>query len=131
VPLNAVRDGGKVSTTTGFPDDAAASAAGPTSTGVMAGPVREVIAPLAEPAATMSHLPSTGPLEDITWTRNPTPGLPACNNQATSCSTSPVSKDVVAGGSDYPIGGGREVRPPVEVIKSAHFLVSEWLSARR
>jgi hypothetical protein len=77
-----------------------------------------------------SHLPSTGPLEDIAWTRNPTPGLPACNNQATSCSTSPVSKDVVDGGSAYPIGGGREVRPSVEVIKSAHFLVSEWLSAR-
>ena len=51
VPLNAVRDGGTVSTTTGAPDDAAASAAGLTSTFVTARPVREVIAPLAEQAA--------------------------------------------------------------------------------
>ncbi|MCW2493528.1 MAG: hypothetical protein JWN47_2892, partial [Frankiales bacterium] len=41
-----------------------------------------------------------------------------------------ASVEVVAGGSAYPIGGGRDVRPSVEVIKSAHFLVSEWLSAR-
>ena len=51
VPLDAVGKGGKVSTTTGAPDEEAASAAGLTTNSVMAGPVREVIAPLAEQAA--------------------------------------------------------------------------------
>ena len=51
VPLNAVRSGGRVSTTTGAPDAETLTAAGLTGTGVMAGPVREVIAPLAEQAA--------------------------------------------------------------------------------
>lgn len=51
VPLAAVRAGGRVSTTTNAPDGDALAAAGLTGTGVMAGPVREVIAPLAEQAA--------------------------------------------------------------------------------
>ncbi len=51
VPLAAVRSGGTVATTTGAPDADALAAAGLTGTGVMAGPVREVTAPLAERAA--------------------------------------------------------------------------------
>jgi NADPH:quinone reductase-like Zn-dependent oxidoreductase len=51
VPLAAVRPGGKVSTTTGAPDGDTLAAAGLTGTGVMAGPVREVVAPLLEQAA--------------------------------------------------------------------------------
>ena len=51
VPLDAVRAGGKVATTTGAPDADALSAAGLTGSAVMAGPVREVVAPLAEQAA--------------------------------------------------------------------------------
>jgi NADPH:quinone reductase-like Zn-dependent oxidoreductase len=51
VPLAAVRTGGKVSTTTGAPDGDTLAAAGLTGTGVMAGPVREVVAPLLEQAA--------------------------------------------------------------------------------
>jgi NADPH:quinone reductase-like Zn-dependent oxidoreductase len=51
VPLAAVRTGGKVSTTTGAPDADTLTAAGLTGTGVMAGPVREVVGPLLEQAA--------------------------------------------------------------------------------
>src|SRR3954454_12300536 len=51
VPLAAVRTGGRVSTTTNAPDADALAAAGLTGGGVMAGPLREVVAPLAEQAA--------------------------------------------------------------------------------
>jgi NADPH:quinone reductase-like Zn-dependent oxidoreductase len=51
IPLGAVRPGGKVATTTGAPDADTLAAAGLTGTGVMAGPVREVVAPLLERAA--------------------------------------------------------------------------------
>jgi NADPH:quinone reductase-like Zn-dependent oxidoreductase len=51
VPLRAVRNGGKLSTTTAEPDADTLSAAGVTSTMIMARPLREVVAPLAEQAA--------------------------------------------------------------------------------
>lgn len=51
VPLGAVRRGGRVSTTTMGPDEATAAAVGLTVSSVMAGPVREVIEPLAAQAA--------------------------------------------------------------------------------
>jgi NADPH:quinone reductase-like Zn-dependent oxidoreductase len=51
VPLAAVHPGGRVSTTTGAPDADTLAAAGLTGTGVMAGPVREVVGPLLEQAA--------------------------------------------------------------------------------
>jgi len=51
VPLDAVRSGGKVSTTTGVPDEQTLAAAGLTGTTIMARPVREVTGPLAEQAA--------------------------------------------------------------------------------
>lgn len=51
VPLAAVRKGGTVASTTPAPDEDSAAAAGVTVTNVMAGPVREVIAPLADQAA--------------------------------------------------------------------------------
>jgi NADPH:quinone reductase-like Zn-dependent oxidoreductase len=50
-PLAAVRRGGTVASTTVLPDPAALDAAGLTGTSVLANPVREVIAPLAEQAA--------------------------------------------------------------------------------
>jgi NADPH:quinone reductase-like Zn-dependent oxidoreductase len=50
-PLAAVRPGGKVSTTTAVPDEQALADAGLTGTTIFAGPVREVIGPLAEQAA--------------------------------------------------------------------------------
>jgi NADPH:quinone reductase-like Zn-dependent oxidoreductase len=52
IPTAAVRRGGRVASTTALPDEAALAAAGLTGSVVMAGPVREVIAPLAERAAT-------------------------------------------------------------------------------
>jgi len=51
VPLDAVRSGGKVSTSTGAPDEQTLAAAGLTGTTIMAQPVREVTARLAEQAA--------------------------------------------------------------------------------
>ena len=51
VPLAAVRTGGAVVTTTMAPDAAALEAAGLTGGGIMAMPVRETTAPLAEQAA--------------------------------------------------------------------------------
>ena len=51
VPLAAVRQGGKVSTTTMAPDQDALAAAGLTGTGIMAKAVRETTGPLAEQAA--------------------------------------------------------------------------------
>jgi NADPH:quinone reductase-like Zn-dependent oxidoreductase len=51
IPTGAVRRGGRVASTTALPDEAALAAAGLTGSVVMAGPVREVIAPLAEQAA--------------------------------------------------------------------------------
>ncbi|MBV9444359.1 MAG: NADP-dependent oxidoreductase [Streptosporangiaceae bacterium] len=51
LPLNAVRKGGKVASTLGAADDDALAAAGLTGSNIMAGPVREVIAPLAEQAS--------------------------------------------------------------------------------
>ena len=51
VPLHAVRNGGKLSTTTAEPDADTLSAAGVTSTMIMARPLREVVAPLVEQAA--------------------------------------------------------------------------------
>ncbi|GEM48676.1 NADP-dependent oxidoreductase [Deinococcus cellulosilyticus] len=51
VPLGAVRQGGKVSGVAAVPDEATLSAAGLTGGSVMAMPLREVLAPLAEQAA--------------------------------------------------------------------------------
>jgi NADPH:quinone reductase-like Zn-dependent oxidoreductase len=51
IPSAAVRTGGIIASTTVLPDQAALDAAGLTGIGVMAGPVGEVIAPLAERAA--------------------------------------------------------------------------------
>ena len=51
VPLHAVRSGGKLSTTTVEPDADTLSAAGVTSTMIMARPLREVVGPLVEQAA--------------------------------------------------------------------------------
>ncbi len=51
LPLPAVRKGGKVASTLGAADEQTLAAAGLTGTNIMAGPVREVIAPLAEQAA--------------------------------------------------------------------------------
>jgi len=51
VPLAAVRKGGKVSTTMNAPDDDALSGAGVTGATVIARPMREIVAPLAEQAA--------------------------------------------------------------------------------
>jgi NADPH:quinone reductase-like Zn-dependent oxidoreductase len=50
-PIAAVRSGGKVAGVAGVPDEAALTAAGLTGTSVMAAPTREVLAPLAEQAA--------------------------------------------------------------------------------
>jgi NADPH:quinone reductase-like Zn-dependent oxidoreductase len=51
LPLDTVRKGGKVASTLNAADEQTLAAAGLTGTNVMAGPVREVIAPLAEQAA--------------------------------------------------------------------------------
>jgi NADPH:quinone reductase-like Zn-dependent oxidoreductase len=51
VPLDAVRTGGRVSTTTGAPDEETLTTRGLTGTSVMARPVQEVIARLAEQVA--------------------------------------------------------------------------------
>ncbi|HEX6521071.1 MAG TPA: NADP-dependent oxidoreductase [Streptosporangiaceae bacterium] len=51
LPLSAVRKGGRVASTLGAADDDALAAAGLTGSNIMAGPVREVIAPLAEQAS--------------------------------------------------------------------------------
>ena len=51
IPLGAVRSGGTVASTTLLPDEDALAAAGGTGPAVMAGPLTEVIAPLAEQAA--------------------------------------------------------------------------------
>jgi NADPH:quinone reductase-like Zn-dependent oxidoreductase len=51
VPFEAVRKGGKVSTTTGAPDGDTLSGAGLTGSAIMAMPVRETTLPLAEQAA--------------------------------------------------------------------------------
>lgn len=50
-PVAAVRNGGRVSTTTGVPDEQTLAAAGLTGRAIVAHPVREVIALLAEMAA--------------------------------------------------------------------------------
>ncbi len=51
LPLEAVRKGGKVASTMGAADEQILAAAGLTGTNIMAVPVREVIAPLAEQVA--------------------------------------------------------------------------------
>ena len=51
VPLHAVRNGGKLSTTSVEPDADTLSAAGVTSTMIMARPLREVVGPLVDQAA--------------------------------------------------------------------------------
>jgi NADPH:quinone reductase-like Zn-dependent oxidoreductase len=51
VPTAAVRQGGKIATTTAAPTEETLAAANLTSSPIMARPVREVIAPLAEQAA--------------------------------------------------------------------------------
>jgi NADPH:quinone reductase-like Zn-dependent oxidoreductase len=51
IPTGAVRSGGTVASTTVLPDESSLTAAGLTGTTVMAGPVKEVLAPLAEQAA--------------------------------------------------------------------------------
>jgi len=52
VPAGAVRSGGTIASTTALPDEQTLSAAGLTGTSIMARPTREVVAPLAEQAAT-------------------------------------------------------------------------------
>jgi NADPH:quinone reductase-like Zn-dependent oxidoreductase len=52
LPLGLVRKGGTVASSNGAADDQALAGAGLTGANIMAGPVREVIAPLAEQAAT-------------------------------------------------------------------------------
>jgi NADPH:quinone reductase-like Zn-dependent oxidoreductase len=54
VPLGAVRPGGRVATTTRVPDEQVAGEAGLSAASVMAHPVREVIAALADQAASGS-----------------------------------------------------------------------------
>jgi NADPH:quinone reductase-like Zn-dependent oxidoreductase len=51
VPAGAVRSGGRIASTTALPDEQTLSAAGLTGTSIMARPLREVVAPLAEQAA--------------------------------------------------------------------------------
>ena len=51
LPLDAVREGGKVASTMGAATDEPLAAAGLSGSNIMAGPVREVVAPLAEQAA--------------------------------------------------------------------------------
>jgi NADPH:quinone reductase-like Zn-dependent oxidoreductase len=51
IPFAAVRPGGTITSTTALPDQATLDAAGLTGSVVMAGPVRDVVAPLAEQAA--------------------------------------------------------------------------------
>lgn len=50
-PIAAVRTGGKVAGVAGVPDEATLTAAGLTGTSLMATPTREILAPLAEQAA--------------------------------------------------------------------------------
>jgi NADPH:quinone reductase-like Zn-dependent oxidoreductase len=60
LPLDAVRTGGTVASTMGAATDTPLSAAGLTGSNIMAGPVREVVAPLAEQAAAGTlHVPVT------------------------------------------------------------------------
>ena len=69
VPTDAVRKGGRVSTTTGAPDEEALAAAGLTGTRVMAAPTREVTTPLAEQVAAGSlrvDIETVLPLEQAT-----------------------------------------------------------------
>lgn len=66
VPLGAVRAGGSVASTTMAPDADSVQAAGLTGHTVMAGPVREIIEPLAEQVAAGTlrvHVENTLPLE--------------------------------------------------------------------
>ena len=51
VPADAVRSGGTIASTTALPDEQTLSAASLTGTAIMARPLREVVAPLAEQAA--------------------------------------------------------------------------------
>ena len=51
VPAGAVKSGGTIASTTALPDEQTLSAAGLTGTSIMATPVRDVVAPLAEQAA--------------------------------------------------------------------------------
>jgi NADPH:quinone reductase-like Zn-dependent oxidoreductase len=51
LPMDAVRKGGKVASSMGAANDETLAALGLTGTNIMAGPVREVLAPLAEQAA--------------------------------------------------------------------------------
>ncbi len=51
LPLDAVRKGGKVASSMGAADDQTLTGSGLTGSNIMAGPVREVVAPLAEQAA--------------------------------------------------------------------------------
>jgi NADPH:quinone reductase-like Zn-dependent oxidoreductase len=66
VPAGAVRRGGKIASTTAVPDEQTLAAADLTGSQIMAGPVREVVAPLAEQAAAGTlkvHVSSVVPLE--------------------------------------------------------------------
>ncbi|MGH8879386.1 MAG: NADP-dependent oxidoreductase [Stackebrandtia sp.] len=66
VPLDAVRTGGKVATTTSAPDEQTWTAASLTGTTVMAAPTRDVTGPLAKQAAAGSlhiDVPTVLPLE--------------------------------------------------------------------
>jgi NADPH:quinone reductase-like Zn-dependent oxidoreductase len=69
VPAGAVRSGGTIASTTALPDEQTLSAAGLTGISIMADPLREVVAPLAEQAANGSlkvSVSSVVPLDQAT-----------------------------------------------------------------
>jgi NADPH:quinone reductase-like Zn-dependent oxidoreductase len=69
LPLHAVRKGGKVASSMGAASDETLAGAGLTGSNIMAGPVREVVAPLAEQAAAGTlriHVETRLPLERAT-----------------------------------------------------------------
>lgn len=69
MPLDAVRKGGKVASSMGAAHDETLAGAGLTGSNIMAGPVREVVGPLAEQAAAGTlrvHVASRLPLEQAT-----------------------------------------------------------------
>ena len=51
MPAGVVKSGGTIASTTALPDEQALSAAGLTGTSIMARPLRDVVPPLAEQAA--------------------------------------------------------------------------------
>ena len=69
LPLDALRKGGKVASSMGAANDETLAGRGLTGSNIMAGPVREVVAPLAEQAAAGTlrvHLAARLPLDQAT-----------------------------------------------------------------